>query len=100
VCVEPSAQVSLRRLRLATFDDDLGSLMALKPLEISMPWRGLIMGEPERLLESASAGVMTKVHFSDRSVAYLFGDLWVVTNGLAEKSEAADFVVALMKRTS
>lgn len=66
-----------------------------KALQIQMPWRNMIMGEPERLLEWASAGAMKQIHFSDRSVASAFSDGWVVTFGPADNSEAADFVVAL-----
>ena len=71
-----------------------------KALQIKMPWRAMIMGEPERLLEWASAGAMTQVHFSDSSIACFFGDHWAVTRGRADQSEAADFVVALDARRS
>lgn len=68
---------------------------ASRALQIKMPWRAMIMGEPERLLEWASAGAMTQVHFFDRSIACFFGDHWAVTRGRADHSEAADFVFAL-----
>lgn len=71
-----------------------------KALQIKMPWRTMIMGEPERLLEWANAGTMTQVHFSDRSIACFFGDHWAVTRGPADQSEASDFVVALNARRS
>lgn len=75
-----------------------GTIQDPKELQIKMPWRAMIMGEPERLLEWASAGAMTQVRFSDRSVACLRGDGWTVTRGAQDVSEAADFVVALKSR--
>ena len=71
-----------------------------KALLIQMPWRDMIMGEPERLLEWANAGAMKQIHFSDRSIASSFSDGWVVTFGPADSSEAADFVVALASLVS
>lgn len=57
------------------------------------------MGEPERLLEWALGGDLKSVHFSDGSAARCERQEWIVTAGSDDNSEAADFVMELIKQS-